>query len=241
VRELGQVHLISEAYRRQAGLPSELVPDIRQAVGLPLTREVLLRDETALHVQASWRVVAVRSEVQPDRLRRVETWLWREDGDERAPRFALLLDFIPVGTGAAAGGYTTGDSIRAELVFYPSTMPQRAQIVRILAETQVPSGRLEVPALTLAQGFAGYQKALARIPWLGVWPIPFAAAQVRRKGEALFLMSGDDGLTLPLIAGQEDLARPLAALGAVDGVGLWDRYAFTLCWAETPLGRWVSA
>jgi hypothetical protein len=78
VRELGQVHLISEAYRRASVLPELLAADARQAVGWQVTREALLSDSEALRVDAKWRVFAVLSEAQPDRLRRVETWLWNE-------------------------------------------------------------------------------------------------------------------------------------------------------------------
>ena len=78
IRELGQVHLISQAYRRASELPELLAADARQAVGWSTTREALLNDSGALRVSGTWRVFAVLSEVQPDRLRRVETWLCRK-------------------------------------------------------------------------------------------------------------------------------------------------------------------
>src|SRR5262249_28605998 len=88
IRELGQVHLISQAYRRATQLPELLAADAKQAVGWSVTREALLSDTEALRVSAKWRVFAVLSEAQPDRLRRVETWLWRENDEDRMPRCA---------------------------------------------------------------------------------------------------------------------------------------------------------
>jgi hypothetical protein len=45
---------------------------------------------------------------------------------------------------------------------------------------------------------------------------------------------------LPLIAAQSTIAAPLLAMERFDGFGLWDGYAFRLCFAQTSLGQWVS-
>jgi hypothetical protein len=146
VEELGQVYLLAEAYRRQESLSAALKADVRQAVGWAMTREALLADATALRVRGSWRVVTTLSEVQADRLRRIETWLWQE-GQGSKQRFALLLDFVPVATGASAGGYSVGDRLEAELVFYPSAVPLRALIVSSTGGTEVTEAELELPAI----------------------------------------------------------------------------------------------
>src|SRR5262249_51020907 len=65
IRELGQVHLISQAYKRAAELPELLAADAKQAVGWTITRESLLSDDNALRVDAKWQVFAVISEAQP--------------------------------------------------------------------------------------------------------------------------------------------------------------------------------
>ena len=80
VRELGMMHLLAQAYRRQNLLPEALKADVRQMAGWNVTREALLGDAAALRVKGLWTVWAVRSEVQPDRLRRNETWLWARAG-----------------------------------------------------------------------------------------------------------------------------------------------------------------
>jgi len=247
LEELGLIHLMAEAYRRQETLPAGLKADVRQTIGWSVTREALLADASAIRVRGAWRVVAALSEVQPDRLRRLETWLWLErlpEGVENAPRFAVLIDFVPVATGAASGGYSVGDRIEAELVFYPSAMPLRAQISQSLTGAQASNAPLDLPGQSLAQAYELYEHALCAQPWLGAWPFTIHKARVRRHESQLFLCESDEtaaALALPLWPAQFADASPLLSLAKLDAVGLWDGYRFTLCWAETELGRWVNA
>ena len=241
IRELGQVHLISQAYRRAPELPGSLNADARQAVGWSITREALLNDFETLRVKGKWRVFAVLSETQPDRLRRVETWLWRESGENETPQGAVLIDFVPISTGAVASGYVAGDRIEAELSFYPSTVPLRAQIASLKGGAGQSSERLALPEERLGVSFANYERALARLPWLGTIPLTFRSASVRRNGEQLYLRDDESGLSLPLHPSQANYALPLAHLDGIDGIGLWNGYEFTLAWAETQLGRWLNS
>jgi hypothetical protein len=242
IRELGQVHLISQAYRRASELPELLAADARQAVGWSVTREALLGDSEALRVDAKWRVFAVLSEAQPDRLRRVETWLWREqapqDGD---PKWAVLIDFVPVSTGSAIGGYMVGDSIDAELAFYRSTIPLRAQITSIKKGAAQNNEPLTLPGDRLSVSYANYERALAQLPWLGTIPLTFHSATVRRSGEQLYLCDKAGELSLPMHESLANQALPLTSIGEIDGIGLWNGYEFTMAWAETPMGRWLRS
>jgi len=191
--------------------------------------------------------VAALSEVQPDRLRRLETWLWLErlpKGAENAPRFAVLIDFVPVATGAASGGYSVGDRIEAELVFYPSAMPLRAQILQSLSGAQASDAPLDLPEQSLDKAYKSYERALCVQPWLGTWPFTIQNARVRRHESQIYLCDSGEApaaVALPLRPAQFSDAGPLLNLAKFDAVGLWDGYRFTLCWAETELGRWVNA
>ncbi len=238
IRELGQVYLISQAYRRAIELPEPLAADARQAVGWPVTREALLSDPGALRVKAVWRVFAVLSEAQPDRLRRVETWLWRQGSADETPACALLIDFVPLATGAATGGYLVGDKIHAELSFYRSAFPLRAMIAHLIGGAEPSNESLRLPDEGLGGSYANYERALARLPWLRAIPVTFRSASVRRSGEQLYLHDHETGLSLPLDASQANHALPLASLDRIHGIGLWNGYEFTLAWAETQLGRW---
>jgi hypothetical protein len=241
IRELGQVHLISQAYRRASELPELLAADARQAVGWSVTREALLNDSEALRVDGKWRVFSVISEAQPDRLRRIETWLWRQGRGDGMPRCAVLIDFVPISTGAAVGGYLVGDQIDAELSFYRSTIPLRAQIATLKRGAEESSEALTLPNESLNVSYANYERALAQLPWLGTIPLNFRSASVRRNGEQLYLCDVESELSLPLHSSQADHASPLASLDHIDGIGLWNGYEFTLAWAETQLGRWFRS
>jgi hypothetical protein len=183
----------------------------------------------------------VLSEAQPDRLRRVETWLWRQNGEAETPRCAVLIDFVPISTGATAGGYLAGDQIDAELTFYPSTIPLRAQITTVKGGAEQRSEPVNLPNQRLSVSYTHYQSSLAQLPWLGTTPLTFRMASVRRDGEQLYLHDHESELSLPLHPSQANHALPLAGLGPIDGIGLWNGYEFTLAWAETPLGRWMRS
>jgi len=247
IRELGQIHLLAEAYRRQSEsdeiLPSGLKASVRQTIGWSLTREALLSDPEALRVSSTWRVIATLSEVQPDRLRRIETWLWREGGGE-GPHAGLLIDFLPVATGAASSGFSIGDRVKAELVFYPGAVPLRAQIAQSFSGAAFSAEALELPKHNLQEAYRKYEEAMLHEPWLDTWVLSARNARLRRHGEQLFLCDRDENptsLALSLKPAQTSFASPLLGLEKLDALGLWDGYSLTLCWAQTEWGRWVSA
>ena len=239
--ELAVFHLIAEAYRRQDALDPALREDVRQMVGWVQARDALLADSTAVRTAGRWHVIATRTEVQPDRLRRVETWLWRE-GEGDGPRFALLMDFVPVTVGGASAGFMIGETFKAELVFYASPVPLRALIATQTSPSSTGQAMPMLPEAGLAVAWQGYEQALGARPWLGDWPLLFRGARVRRSGEELFLTDpAEAGLALPIAPEQAVSALPLADAGPVNGVGLWDGWRIRLTQAEAESGRWVDA
>ena len=246
MERLAAMAVIAAAYRRQDALPLALKADVRRAVGWTVKREDLLADAEALRVAAPWMVVATRSEVQPDKLRRLETWLLRLDtqgADAAAPRFALLLDYIPVSTGAQGTPYTPGEILLAELVFYPSATPLRAHIAN---REPVPFDPLAEPPpwprfpAGLGPALDGYDAVLALQPWLDAWPLAASEVHLVRGENGGLLITGGDGVALPLKPAQSEAALPLLGLGPIAVTGLWDGKLFTLFAAETPLGLWYE-
>jgi len=240
VEQLGQLHLLAEAYRRQESLSPELRADVRREVGWTQSRDALLTEEATLTVSGTWRVVGTVSEVQPDKLRRFETWLWREELAD-GPQTAVLLDFIPVAAGQTRGAFRTGERMQAALVFYPSTRPLRALIKEMMSPAQDCGIEVGLPDVDLLKAYEEYELALAAIPWLNNWPMGFSNARIRRSGERLFICSADsDAVALPLMANQTDATSPLTAVDSFSGFALWDGYACRLCMAQTWFGRWVG-
>jgi len=202
VEQLGQLHLIAEAYRSHESLTPELRADVRREVGWAQTREALLSEEGVISATGTWRVAGTVSEAQPDKLRKLETWLRREDAGE-GPRTAVLLDFVPLATGQTRGVYRTGEQMQGTLVFYPSARPLRALIKEVTSPAQDCRSDVTLDDASLLQAYSEYEDALATIPWLNLWPLTFADARLRRSGDRLFLCPADnDAIALPLLSVQ---------------------------------------
>lgn len=233
IERLGELHLIAEAYRRQSELAPPLRADVRLTVGWTMSRDELLDDPMALRCKRCWMVVASFSEIQPDKLRRIETWLTALDGDERA---AVLIDFFPVSAGSV-DSYAPGEAFEAELAFYPSAAPMRA----IIAERSGPAvaERWPSPSLDLTSAIEHYESALAARPWLGPWPLAVRDVAVMRGPSGLHLTDARAGLALP-IAPRDDQMLPLVGLQDIDAFGVWDGRRLQLSLAETSLGRWMA-
>lgn len=233
-RALAAAYLIGQAYTRQDSLPEPLKADVRQAVGWNLTREALLEDASLLRVDGQWRVLAVRDEVQPDRLRRIETWL---QAGAAGGHCAVLIDFIPVSGGATGNMYLPGEVLDAELVFYPSPVPLRAQITAHRG-TQTATIGWAGAERSLDDGVAAWRAALAAKPWLDTFPLTASEVQVRAAGNRLYACAGD--VALPLAAASDEAARPLCTVDVISLFGLWDGRELTPLLAATPLGEWSA-
>lgn len=242
VERLGIFALLISAYRRVDRLPTGLAQDVRRVIGWSLKREELLADPEVVRVNGTWLVAATRDEVQPDKLRRLETWLVREPdangvfSDDK--RFALLLDFVPVmGGGGASFPYTPSERFTAELAFYPSATPMRAVLVeRRSLEGQ---GAWPMPAHGLADAYAEYLRTVARNPFIGEWPIAAKGVTIEERGTGgIWLAESASGFELRIQPKQASTLLPLSGLADLPVIGLWNGRLFTVLAADTPLGRW---
>ena len=241
IAELGQLHLLAEAYRRQAQLPSALRADVRELVGWTLQRDDLLQDGSAVRTEGKWLVAAVRSEVQADRMRRFETWLLRKNGAAEEPQTAVLIDFLPVATGASSAAFSAGEAIDAALVFYPSAAPLRA----LVAQRRGPAAEDDPwPTVedSLQDGLAALDRRRADLPFRRLWPLAARDLLLRETGaQELWLTDAAGEAGLPVHPRLAEQAAPLADCGAFEALVLWDgRFAEPLM-AQTALGRWVGA
>jgi hypothetical protein len=241
IEKLGELHLIAEAYRRQAELPAALGADIRACVGWTTSREALVADAQALRLRDRFMVLATLAEIQPDNLRRLETWLARL-GDGEGPRFATLVDFVPVSTGARGSTYAPGESFEAELVFHPSAAPLRAVVAEQFGSATRDSNAVwTMRPCDVAAALDEYEEKLALRPWLGEWPIAVTDAIIAPMGETFVLTHPGGGEALPVKPRGDDMILPLVGLAGIQAFGLWDGRRLDLQYAETPLGRWLAA
>lgn len=233
---LAALALICSAYRNQERLPPALKADVRRTTGWAVKREELLADTEALRVSSDWIVAATLSEVQPDKLRRIETWLLNATPAGDAPRVALLIDFVPVSTGPAGSPFTVGEALSGEVVFYPSAAPLRAQ----LATRSPVSPTAAWPELpdSLEAALGEYEAALARQPWLERWPLAARRLTVERIGPHQLALAAENGLALPLDRSHSQDLRPLLGIGSISALIAWDGRFGRLLAADTAIGRW---
>lgn len=116
-----------------------------------MRREDLLADARAQRVTAPWIAAANLSEIQPDRMRRLETWLVNAAPAESAPRVAVLVDYVPV-AGGFGFPFESGERLEGEVVFYPSAAPlQPAASAPLCSIPQHDAGT--EPLCSIAQSF----------------------------------------------------------------------------------------
>ncbi len=235
---LGSLALISFAYRNQAALPAALREDVRRAVGWTTRREEVLADTAALRVASTWLVLATRSEVQPDSLRRLETWLLNAAAMAGESRFALLTDYVPASAGTGAAAFAAGEIIEGEIAYYPSATPLRGSL-----NARAPrDGSFAWPPMSsgLPAGLMAYEAALARRPWIDTWPIATAGVFLVKLSADRLALADSAGAILPLDTRQTADAQPLLGLAPMAVTMIWDGCAATLLAADTAIGPWYG-
>jgi hypothetical protein len=228
--DLGELALLSHAYRRIELLDPGLAADVRRRLGITLDqREVLARGEA---LEDEWHVLCDVVD-ENERVRSQRAWL----RGARSQRSALVLQFTPLGTRFDAP-LVTGTKLQAKLAFWPSAAPQRALIVERTAQ---PLPLLAAPkGDDIATALAAYAELLGRSPWLGysllvlsdVVPLPAAGAEP-------FALVDATGLAMPLRGDSHDVLLALSGGHALTLAGEWDGYALSprTVWAE---GRLVA-
>ena len=141
-------------------MPPEVAEDVRAAIGFPTDLDAV---RAGAGVRDHWQVIGQAVAVE-DRLTVLRTWLIGRE--TRRP--ALVLDF-------AAGGKPLDPSLPpgvvldAELAFFPGSAPLRA-LVKERHDAPVPLAALSGGS-TIAAAFAAYGSALAKNPWMELYPI----------------------------------------------------------------------
>jgi hypothetical protein len=213
---LGQLALLSQAYRAQDTLDPALRADVRQLLGWNLSAaDVEAWDD---HVNDRWLTLG-QWIADDDRMRTQRTWLL----GEHSGRLALILQFS-VGGRRFDETFLPGARFEAVLHFWPSAYRLRARI-----GSRADDAAAMASALDRAQGhdsieafLAAFAGALGCQPWLdrlgcalrGVTPIPMP--------EGAWLVSDGAGVALPLAG--DDHWRLLALSGGkpIDLLGEWD-------------------
>jgi hypothetical protein len=221
VAELGNLVLMSRAWGDGAA-PD---PGLRRQIATTEPREALLADPSALRVTALWSVCATREVTRRDGLVAQSTWLANHS---QGPAFALLQDYFPASAGRRSAAFVEGEAFGAELVFYASAHPLRAQIVQ-RCEVAAPAAT-EPPADPLD----AYVKVLACEPWATEVPLMLPEGRLAQAEDGAIWWQGGSR-ALPVLAADV----PAVALGLPLGRAamIWDGHLGRMLEAETPIGR----
>lgn len=228
--DLGELALLSHAYRRIDQLDPLLAADLRRRIGITRDqRDVLSHGDL---VEDEWHVLCDVID-ENEHVRSQRAWL----RGVRSKRSALVLQFTPLGM-RLESPLVAGTKLEATLAFWPSAAPQRALIVERAAPPQplttTPAGD------DIATALAGYAELLGRSPWAGssltvlseVLPLPAA-------GSDPFVLIDRTGLAMPLRGREHDILLALSGGHPLTVAGEWDGHALSprTAWAE---GRLVA-
>jgi hypothetical protein len=220
--DLGQLALLTEAYRRADELEPSLAADVRRIVGHTLEHaEVIAHGDV---VDDEWDVMGEVVE-DDERVRVQRAWLrGKESG-----RTALVLQFA-VGGARFAEAIVVGTRQRARLAFWPSAAPERALVVGRSGSPESVGGAPD--GVGIHEALTGFTGLLARSPWVeqslfvlgGVTPVP---------GEP-WMVSDMQGDSLPLRGTSEGLLLAVSGGHPISLAGEWDGYALR------PMSAWVE-
>ena len=220
--DLGQIALLTQAYRRIDQLESTLAADVRRFVGLTLDQtEVIAHGDV---VEDEWHVIGEVVE-DDDRVRVQRAWL----RGQKSGRTALVLQFA-IGGGRFPEAIVVGTRQRARLAFWPSAAPVRALVVERSGPPEAYSGAPRGEGVP--EALDGFARLLARNPWMeqslvvlsGMTPVP---------GEP-WMVTDSGGHALPLRGASENLLLAVSGGHPITLAGEWDGYALL------PMSAWVE-
>ncbi len=184
LRQLAQVHLLIEGYKRIDTLPAGTQADLRTLIGFTQNQDELLKQSG---VKDKWFVMGQRVS-EEERLRVQATWL----RGSVSQRDALILQFAHASQPLDAG-WLIGSAIKAELVFFASAYTLRA----LVKERGAVAFETPPFEMNIAQSMAAYAAALARQPWLERFPMALQNVIPLRRDEQ-WIVRDAANLVLPL-------------------------------------------
>lgn len=227
---LGQLQILIDAFRRLEDLPTPVQADLRNALGITVERETVLK--TGERIADDWLVLGQCLE-EESRLWTRRVWL----RGAQSGRMALLLDHAH-GSCRFEQNYVTSTGLAMTLAFFPGNAPLRA--------VPADAGRLQErrsPAVapTLDQALDDLATTLAANPWQWPQPLLYGDGVPCRHGTGWSLQTAERRL-MPLTISDdhgwillaESGGKPLTVFGEWDGETLRPLSAWTddLVWSD---------
>ncbi|MGY2134404.1 hypothetical protein ACW9KT_19395 [Hymenobacter sp. HD11105] len=231
---LGELYLLTQAFRQRAELPALLQQDVRQLAGYDqLARESVLALEPA--VPDTWVMLAQRTwqETRFSPWHHRRTWFWGPQSGRYALVVKRYFNYPEPSTTFQAQGQYAGN-----LHFYPSAYPLRA--VPGNEGTFLPPQPAHLPGgISPQQLTQGYAAALAQQPWLPEWPVTLTrVVPVLTAPDQLQLYHPGEQVLVPVRGADHEEWQLLATGGgaAITVFGEWNGHALLplASWASTP-------
>jgi hypothetical protein len=177
--ELGDLYLIVRGFRQLDQLPDGMQQELFNTLGVNINKKELLALEG---VQDEWWVLAQRQGVE-DKLRFQRLWLYGKNTNQ----FALLLEYAWQDN-PFEYSLQSGQVVAGELVFYPANFRQRAtfKTFQNLPNYNSIKKLRAYPKITLF--FDDYARAIAKNPWLIVFPVALENVIPQYHEEQLILI-----------------------------------------------------
>jgi len=213
---MGQTQCLLEGFSRFDSLSPAQQADLRTAMGWPLEKEEVLRDDA--QVKGNWAVLGIAYE-ETDRLWERRVWLAETTSGQRA----LILDYAH-GNRVFEQLFLVGSVYPMSLAFYPSQLPRRALVLDVQAPATLDTAP---PSVGLADEFERIADAVAANPWISTWPLQFDQAQLVYD-TGLWWAVNQQQTALPLRIGKEEawVLMALAAGQPLQLFGEWDGKQF---------------
>jgi hypothetical protein len=224
--ELGDLHLLVEAWHRIDALPDALAAQVRSQLGFNTSKGDVLSSPP---LRDRWDVLATITIENPDLTSR-RVWL----RGRTVGGWALLLDHVPAG-GRFDVAAEVGTSFEAGLHRYPGAGSHRVLVGERHGEVEPIH---DLGGSSIADALAGHALAVGANPWTPQTPVALEAV-VPVDGDP-WVVVDESGDAVPLAAP----SWPLLSVSAGNPVGLvgeWNGSMLTplSCWFDGVLERLV--
>jgi len=161
LEEFGRLYLLTQGFKNFEKIPESLQTQLQLVTGLTVRKKDLLEEEGVLD---EWLILGNWQGVNVDQAAYRKVWMQ----GKATQQMALLVEYDYRGAGFE-GTFIVGDSVKAELVFYPGVYP-----LRIAIKHRYPPLENQSTALLtdpdIETMLKTYAEALAQNPWLTVFP-----------------------------------------------------------------------
>lgn len=214
--QAGRLYLVVESFKRFQELDHELQADLRAVLGWHLKPEEVLKRQP---VSDRWLVIGSHEQQLHDRFRTQRLWL----RGKHTGRDALIQEFA-FGDALFETYLLAGQSLDADLVYYPSRYPLRAFL---LQRNSAIHHDHNLRGESIMTNIRRYSAALARNPWLAQMPFMLHTVTPVQSGQS-WCVREPAGTSLPVARRFQHHWSLLALSGGypIQVMGEWDGEVF---------------